>query len=437
MPRIVRIRLLSALAALVVSLAPGAAGRAGLPPELDFRNEAGMVRTLSTTGPIDLSSPFFQSLGTNGRSCATCHVPSDGWSVTPATVRLLFERTRGLGPLFRTNDGSTSPDADVSTVEARRTAYGLLLSRGLIRIGMMAPANAEFVIEAVEDPYGYADVTRLSLFRRPLPTTNLAFLSTVMWDGRETFDGQAVHFDLGRQASGATLGHAQAAEALTAEQQSAIVAFEMSLFTAQIRDNQAGRLVAAGAQGGPRALAGQSFTAGTDSGPGASPAVFTLFDAWARAGAPVDPLGEARQAVAIGQDIFNNRTFGEQGLRCGGCHNATNAGSHSSMEFFDLGIAGGAIRPRDPALPLYTLRCLATNALVRTTDPGRALVTGRCADIGRFKVPTLRGLAARAPYFHDGSAATLNDVVLFYEDLFKIGLRAAEKEALVAFLRSL
>jgi cytochrome c peroxidase len=107
------------------------------------------------------------------------------------------------------------------------------------------------------------------------------------------------------------------------------------------------------------------------------------------------------------------------------------------MEFFDLGIASGAIRPRDPDLPLYTLRCLATNAVVRTTDPGRALVTGRCADIGRFKVPTLRGLAARAPYFHNGSAATLADVVLFYEDLFKIGLRAAEKDALVAFLRAL
>jgi hypothetical protein len=438
MPRIVLIRLLSALAALVVSLTLGdAAGRADIPLELDFRNETGMVRTLSTIGPMDFSSPFFRSLGTNGRSCATCHMPSDGWSVTPATVRLLFERTRGLGPLFRTNDGSTSPEADVSTVEARRAAYGLLLSRGLIRIGMTPPAGAEFVIEAVEDPYGYADVTRLSLFRRPLPTTNLSFLSTVMWDGRETFDGQAVHFDLAHQANGATLGHAQAAEALTAEEQAAIVDFEMSLFTTQIRDNRAGQLVAAGAQGGPRALAGQSFVAGITGGPGPSSAVFTLFDAWASMDPPVDALAEGRLAVTIGQDIFNNRKFGEQGLSCGGCHNAPNAGSHATMEFFDLGIASGAIRPRDPDLPLYTLRCLATNAVVRTTDPGRALVTGRCADIGRFKVPTLRGLAARAPYFHNGSAATLADVVLFYEDLFKIGLRAAEKDALVAFLRAL
>src|SRR5262249_4893064 len=159
---------------------------------------------------------------------------------SPATVRLIFERTRGLHPLFRTNDGSVSPDADVSTLEARRRAYALLLSRGLIRIGMTPPANAEFVIAAVEDPYGFATPTSLSLFRRPLPTTNLAFLSTVMWDGRETFDGQALHFDLGHQANGATLGHAQAAGGLTPDQQAALVDFELSLFTAQIRDDDAG-----------------------------------------------------------------------------------------------------------------------------------------------------------------------------------------------------
>jgi hypothetical protein len=438
MLRRVRIRLLCVLAALVASLAPGGAGgRTDIPVELDFRNRTGMVQTLSTTGPMDFSNPFFQDLGTNGRACVTCHAPSDGWSLTPTTVRSLFERTRGLHPLFRTNDGSTSPAADVSTLEARRGAYALLLSRGLIRIGMTPPAGAEFVVEAVDDPYGFADVTRLSLFRRPLPTTNLAFLSTVMWDGRETFDGQALHFDLAHQANGATLGHAQAAEALTAEQQAAIVDFELSLFTAQIRDQQAGALIAAGARGGPGALAAQSFFAGNNSGLGASSSVFTLFNAWASPTPPVDALGEARQAVVIGQDIFNNRQFGEQGLTCSGCHNAPNAGSNSSMAFVDLGIASGTIRPRDPALPLYTLRCLATNTVVRTTDPGRALVTGRCDDIGRFKVPTLRGLAARAPYFHDGSAATLNDVVLFYDDLFKIGLRVAQKDALVAFLRAL
>jgi cytochrome c peroxidase len=83
------------------------------------------------------------------------------------------------------------------------------------------------------------------------------------------------------------------------------------------------------------------------------------------------------------------------------------------------------------------LQNLATGATVQTTDPGRALVTGKWADIGKFKGPILRGLPARAPYFHNGSAATLNDVVSFYDARFSIGLSAQDQADLVAFLRTL
>jgi cytochrome c peroxidase len=65
------------------------------------------------------------------------------------------------------------------------------------------------------------------------------------------------------------------------------------------------------------------------------------------------------------------------------------------------------------------------------------MVTGKCADIGKFKGPILRALAARAPYFHNGSAATLDDVVIFYDNRFTIGFTPQEKADLVAFLRSL
>ncbi len=51
--------------------------------------------------------------------------------------------------------------------------------------------------------------------------------------------------------------------------------------------------------------------------------------------------------------------------------------------------------------------------------------------------PILRGLAARAPYFHNGSATTIDEAVQFYEDRFKIGLTAQEKLDLAAFLRAL
>ena len=88
-------------------------------------------------------------------------------------------------------------------------------------------------------------------------------------------------------------------------------------------------------------------------------------------------------------------------------------------------------------MPLYTLRNNATGATVQTTDPGRALLSGKWKDIGKFKGPVLRGLAARAPYFHNGSAADIEAVVDFYDTRFAIGLNAREKRDLAAFLRAL
>jgi cytochrome c peroxidase len=71
------------------------------------------------------------------------------------------------------------------------------------------------------------------------------------------------------------------------------------------------------------------------------------------------------------------------------------------------------------------------------TDPGRAMISGKCADIGKLKGPVLRGLAARAPYFHNGSAATLNDAVDFYDQRFNLNLTQQQKADLVAFLQTL
>jgi cytochrome c peroxidase len=73
----------------------------------------------------------------------------------------------------------------------------------------------------------------------------------------------------------------------------------------------------------------------------------------------------------------------------------------------------------------------------QTTDPGMGLITGKCADLGKFKVPRLNGLAARAPYFRNGNADTLQDVVEFYDVRFNIGLSAQDKQDIVNFLSSL
>ena len=88
-------------------------------------------------------------------------------------------------------------------------------------------------------------------------------------------------------------------------------------------------------------------------------------------------------------------------------------------------------------MPLYKLRNKTTGEIIATTDPGRAMITGKWKDIGRFKGPILRGLAARAPYFHSGFAADLDAVVDFYNERFGIGLTAQERADLVAFLRTL
>jgi hypothetical protein len=135
---------------------------------------------------IDLTGAFFQSLGTNGRSCSSCHRPAEAWSVS-AEVQLRFLLTQGLDRIFRTNDGSNCDhDINTSTMDARRAAYGLLLSRGLMGIALAVPADAQFTVVSIQNPYGCNDMSTLSMYRRPLPATNLRFLSTVMFDGRES-----------------------------------------------------------------------------------------------------------------------------------------------------------------------------------------------------------------------------------------------------------
>src|SRR5512145_1954892 len=69
-------------------------------------NPSGEAVTYTPLGAIDLLNPFFQSLGTNGRACATCHEARAGWTITPPHIQARFDATDGLDPIFRLNDGS-------------------------------------------------------------------------------------------------------------------------------------------------------------------------------------------------------------------------------------------------------------------------------------------------------------------------------------------
>jgi hypothetical protein len=118
-----------------------------------FTDPSGQFATIAPGVPLDMTGPFFQSLGTNGRTCATCHVATDAWSITPDHIKARFYATGGQDPLFRTNDGTTCGDADVSTTEKAESAYSLLLNKGLIRVEMKIPPKAEFQVAAIDDPY--------------------------------------------------------------------------------------------------------------------------------------------------------------------------------------------------------------------------------------------------------------------------------------------
>lgn len=442
--------------------------------EIDF-DLSGIIATYQPGGPTRTSqNAFFANLGTNNRTCFSCHQPQDGWGVSATSVQVRFFSSLGNDPIFRLVDGATCPSADVSSLDAKRQAYSLLLSKGLIRIGLPVPATAEYQIVSVTDPYGCntSPVTGLtnfgpsgpttgivSVYRRPLPSTNLGFLTTIMWDGREP--------SLAQQAIDATLTHALGNAAPNATQQQQIVGFESGIFTAQAFDDKALYLSADGAMGGPDALANSlsGFFVGINDPLGGNPKglpftsqIFDLYQAWNG----LSGFGEvtaARQAVARGEALFNNTPItitGVAGINdlpglttvsgfCGTCHDAPNVGNHSVKLPINIGIANGGPDNNNPGLdigdlPVFSLLCVSGPNAGKTytaTDPGRALISGKCADIGKLKGPILRGLAGRAPYFHNGSAATLLDAVNFYNLRFNIGLTAAQMSDLAAFLQTL
>ncbi|RKH37509.1 hypothetical protein [Corallococcus sicarius] len=118
-----------------------------------------------------------------------------------------------------------------------------------------------------------------------------------------------------------------------------------------------------------------------------------------------------------------------------GCHNAANNGQNVEGLLFDVQASSPAFRKADMAV--YTLRNTATGETLQTTDPGLGFVTGRWADLNRFKTPNLRGLAARAPYLHNGIVGSLPGVVTFYEQALGFDFTPREEEDLAAFLNAL
>jgi cytochrome c peroxidase len=386
-----------------------------IPNNQPMRNPGGEAATFSTKSSVNLTGEYFQAQGTNGQSCATCHIPEEVWSITPSTLQRLFDETSGTHPVFNLLDAN-NPNMDVSTVEARRAAYSMLLSRGVFRRGGAPRPNSEWELIAVDDPHGFANLNQLVHWRRAMPTINFPIGSaTVNWDaGSNVGKGQraALVNQTNRLIVGALQGPPASPEVITD-----IVDFESSLFTAQLTVPGVGRLDSDGARGGPQALSTMPKVEGR----------FDLFDAW------IGDANPKRAQIARGQELFNGTNASH--LSCNVCHDSANNGTSIDNTLFDIRTASA--EARTPDLPLYTFRNKRTGETLQLTDAGLGNITGLWNDLGRFKTPTLRGLAARAPYFHNGIAATLEDVVRHYEKHFGFIFTDEERADLVAFLNAL
>jgi cytochrome c peroxidase len=413
------------------------------------RQQQSSAETLHTSGAIDLTNPFFLPLGINGRSCGTCHDARAGWTMTSRLAQQLFCETDGLDPLFRPHDGANNPNADVSTVAARRSAYSMALTRAVTRFTRTVPATAEYTVTAVDDPYGFGTPAAFSSFRRPNSAANIAKEVAITWTGTP---GDMTVKLMGIM-NGAAKSHAKRPDDVPVDQQLAGAQFMFGLTFAQASDRQAGRLDAAGALGGAANLQKEPFYVGINAltgdvltGAPFNPESFEVFAAWENLRG--SEVNRARARIARGEEAFYSLEFditGVAGLndalgqpvikgRCTTCHNSPNTGGQSEFRLMDTGVADGSRRTRD--MPLITVQNKTTGAVRQTMDLGRATATGLWADIGKFKAPTLRGVGSRAPYFHDGSAQSLEQVLEFYKHRFGVKFRGNEDD-LIAFLEAL
>ena len=461
----------------------------------EYADGDGKLGVLVDGGPIATAGhPFFTALGTNGRACITCHQPADGMSISPATLKARWAATHGKDPVFAAVDGSDCP----SLRQDLAASHSLLLHKGLFRIYLPWPGDGpdgrpmrpEFKIEVVRDPTGCntdpvyglnSPHPTISVFRRPRVVANLKYvvndfdpgagakgqfnIKTGMPLAVDPETGRSVTMELMAdsraptlrlQAVDAVLHHEEGSRPPTREQLDGILDFESRVFSAQSRSVGAGDLTV---PGGPPGLGPASLQKARPRllGDYLDAPVFQTFDAWA-AESPAkasDAGAEFRASVARGAKIYMTRTFWIRdavhlntiGLgnpirrTCATCHNAQMTGMDLAPGWMDIGTNNLPNADPRPDLPLFKLTCDPDRPshpflgrVVYTHDPGRALITGKCIDIGSITMQQFRGLAARAPYFADGSAKDLRALIDYYDRRFRIKYSEQEKQDLVNFL---
>jgi cytochrome c peroxidase len=378
--------------------------------------------------------------GTNGRSCATCHVPEDHFTLTPQHVKALYAKNPN-DPLFNRIDAD-DPDAAVPT-------YNHLMA-GLVRVNITLADNLD-QIDADGNVITNADRT-IAVWRGVPTNENVAFSAPYQYDGRfSTLEIQADH---------ALLGHSQMNPPPSAQVLDQIADFELTLFS-DIAAFQVGEAIQHGRTPHTNPELDpltRHFPAGSDEAAGQ--ALFQQTCAKCHGGPTTTVIGSA---------IDNNAFFPIQNadgtIIIGGVNSIgipfpttfrTDLKFPEHMGNYGLdtiallrqlgGLPPGGLNPNPNfeglTFPGYRIRfytdATRTQKVVDmppappgigptvipapyAIDPGRALITGNSYDWEGFKVLPLRGIAKTAPYFHDASAATLRDVLDIYSRILLPG----------------
>lgn len=457
------------------------------PAQYDDADPDGVTRLLLDGGPMETKGhPFFEPKGKYGRACVTCHQPSDGMSLSAETARIRWQETGGKDPLFAAIDGANCPDL----AQGERASHSLLLDHGLFRIARPWPPvdhdgqkiEPDFTLEVVRDPTGCnaskvwglsSPNSQVSVFRRPRPVANFKYILAMgfavdpkvgkplpidpetgqMVSGNLMADRRVLSLEAQmRDAAHSHLGF----DALTPDDIKRIRDFEDRIFVARQRDRVGGDLDAMGARGGPETLA--KSEPGRLGSQGA--AVWSEFAPWEKIPADADITPEQRawrESVARGARVFREKMFlitDSAGINspvgfgnpvrnsCVFCHNMSQMGMDVAPGQVDLGTTTMPFADPQPHLPLFRLTCKGPahphyGRVIHTHDPGYALTTGRCEDVGKITLQTLRGLTGRAPYFASGSAPDLRAVIDYYDRRYNIGYTEQEKRDLVNLMGAL
>ena len=332
------------------------------------------------TGAVSFFRPF---PGGNGRACATCHNPRDGFSLSPSTVEARWQylqRARrdnpaAIDPLFRRIDADDGQDD-----------FTLLRARALVKVRVALPAR----VRLTDDP----TATHVTLSRAVPPLDMLKHTAPYHQDR------SAATLEL--QALGAVNQHMEPTTPPTKEFLESVAAFERHIFSS-------GRV--------------RKLSAAIDRGQ-------PLPD--------IDPrLSELEQAGKEKFDNFCGRCHGGPAQ----VQNLENRifppfdGSKNSLSINvvvsnppPIGFPSSLIQGPGFDLPIQRFTVELPNGsstVLTSSDPGTVLTdvasletVGGNQVFNRFDIPQLRGINDTAPYFHDHRAATLEEVVKHYQSFF-------------------